>query len=865
MIARVDRRVPVRIARQQGTNQYLGRVALKTCLSAICHASPELLLDKHTDYIVYAVDPQEAPSTLSSSTTSPRRAHAPVFVGKGFFSGGLEEPGDGTSFVTGPIRAEPRHGSAFSSDEDDASHGTDMLEIVLRLKEASQRGREQYQTRLRSMAAATSRRETGSSGATSADDRRAAPSAAATPPAAPSVPASPSKSRTPSQQVLQVLQAMQAHQGHLSAEQQTQLMGLLGLVAGAVQSGALPAAKDDKTPPRPEPKRSSRPGLRDTRTDLPRICYNCGTTSTATWRILTLPAGATVQYPASERPPTDAVPLTWTPQYGTQGPVQTHGEARWQACNPCGLYFAKYGVARPDYVRNFVARPGRDEKKRGDAPAPAERGGKRARAPSAGRTASSDESRPSSSHDGRALDVDASDKGVSMSALSIPSPRVPSSPSAQPWDKARPGAPASPAASLAGLSSSPHTMLQTLMHETDPKWQDQRATNALFGVSPGWPVRRSPRKQPPGTVADVNPYATVQAASSPTTKKRRPVHALRDALTSPGPRRSPRHAPSLTPLLGTGALDDDGDALGGGPPSPSAGRTSRARPAPKRELRTPSRMPREQWAPPASPGLGVTEPWRLTMPAPPALKDLLPESTPPAWLAAWDSVAPPRADGASSGRRAVTPLSTSAAMSPRETEARADAGSAGPAPERRQSPPAAASQALVARAPRKPLPATVEDAPSSPSNSPGTSSDADDNLVDLIEDPYGLLAACGIGLPATGGDAGAQTVSTGGQGFSMDAFNGIELHNAPAFAQHLEAFTQSGGLGVAAHTGPMPGETARSASATPAALPGPHVCAFGSVPEPVTEAPTGDLDAFLDDPTVQAMLSNLSEPVALAQ
>jgi len=827
MIARTDRRVPVRVARQRGTNVLLGRVSLKLCLNAVCCASPELLLDKSNDYIVYAVDPEESPRP-ASVPTSPRRASgSQVFVGKGFFSGGLEEPGDGTSHVTGPVRTEARHSSAFSSDEEDAP-GTDVLEIVLRLKEASQRGREQYQHRMRGMASAAL---VPSPGAKAAEPSS---SGSSSPPVAAPVLASPPPPNQASTQVLQVLQAMQAHQGSLTSEQQTHLMGLLGMVAGAMQSGAIPTPNESATPPvhtTPKPSQSEsksarahRPGLRDTRTELPRICYNCGTRHATTWRILTLPAGVTIHHPASERPPSDAVPLTWTPQYGDQGPIETHSEARWQACNPCGLYFAKYGVARPDYVRNFVARPGKDEKKRDtQAKALPERPKRPKSATDTPRSSLARTLSAVANRDAKRLQQ-RRDENVppAQSPPPVPSAGVPVPPHKSPRQASRPSAFTSPSAgfgiSSAMMNSSPNTVLNTLMSETEMDFEDRHAMTASprrHGLSKplSSPVRRSPRKQPPGTMADVNPYASAaRSASSPMPKKAR-TEAGRDVLTSPT-----RMLPPVNPFMGLGILDEEADVLGG-PPSPSAGRTSRAKPAPKREVRTPSRLPSgEAWQPsmssPTTLGLNETLPLTLGENAQ-GMKELFADPAP--WMPVWDA----RQDAVPADAEAPVPESTPRALT---------------------EPPV-----------RQPRPATVEDASSTPSGSPAGSPE-EESLVDLIEDPYGLLSACGLGvLPGAVGEPGdALAVNSGTEpsGFSADAFNGIELHSAPAFAQHLEAFTQSGGLGVAAHMG-------GSREAGVAALPGPHVKSFGHVAKPETAGT--DLEAFLDDPTVQAMLTNLNE------
>ncbi|WFD22521.1 hypothetical protein MEQU1_001193 [Malassezia equina] len=839
MIARTERRVPVRIARQRGTNVLLGRVSLKFCLNAVCCASPELLLDKSTDYIVYAVDPEESPRPTSALASPRRSTGSQVFVGKGFFSGGLEEPGDGTSHVTGHVRTEARNSSAFSSDEEEAS-GTDVLEIVLRLKEASQRGREQYQHRMRGMA--STGRAPSPGGVPKGAEPSSSSRSSSPPVAAPVVASPPPSSSQASAQVLQVLQAMQAHQGSLTSEQQTHLLGLLGMVAGAMQSGAIPTPHESATPPAhvtPKPSQSEsksarahRPGLRDTRTELPRICYNCGTRHATTWRILTLPAGVTVHHPASERPPSDAVPLTWTPQYGDQGPIETHSEARWQACNPCGLYFAKYGVARPDYVRNFVARPNKEEKKRDtQAKALPERPKRAKNAVDTPRSSLARTLSAVANRDAERLQQ-RRDENVPPTQSPPPALRsgVPLAASYKsPRRMARPSAFTSPSAgfgiSSAVMNSSPNTVLNTLMSEADMDLEERQAMTAsprrhsLPKVLSS-PVRRSPRKQPPGTVADVNPYASAaRSASSPMPKKAR-IERGRDALTSPA-----RMLPPVNPFMGLGMMDEEADMLGG-PPSPSAGRTSRAKPAPKREARTPSRLPTgEAWqaSVPSPTTLGLDEALPLSLSeSAPGMKELFADPAP--WMAVWEAQqdAPPAA-------------STDAAV----PEA--------PAPE-------ATSQALTEPPMRRPRPATVEDASSTPSGSP-VGSPEEESLVDLIEDPYGLLSACGLGvLPGAvneSGDTLAVSERTGSNNFSADAFNGIELHGAPAFAQHLEAFTQSGGLGVAAHMG-APRE------ADVAALPGPHVKSFGHAAKPADTAGT-DLEAFLDDPTVQAMLTNLNE------
>lgn len=143
-----------------------------------------------------------------------------------------------------------------------------------------------------------------------------------------------------------------------------------------------------------------------------------------------------------------------------------------------------------------------------------------------------------------------------------------------------------------------------------------------------------------------------------------------------------------------------------------------------------------------------------------------------------------------------------------------------PAPEVEQQKDASkveSSQALTTqvqsappRVARKPLPATVEDAPSS---SGGDSPYDDDDYMDQepspaesgglfegFEDPYGLLAASGIGLNPT--NTNASTNQTG-INVSSDTFReAIELYASREFGTQLRDFTQNGGTGIAAHINP---------------------------------------------------------------
>ncbi|CBQ68520.1 conserved hypothetical protein [Sporisorium reilianum SRZ2] len=88
-----------------------------------------------------------------------------------------------------------------------------------------------------------------------------------------------------------------------------------------------------------------------------RICYNCGTDVPTTWRILKLPAGSTVNNPSAEKSGggdgsnDDSAEPGWRPRYaGNDAPIETDGETKWSACNPCGLYYLKWNNSRPEYV-----------------------------------------------------------------------------------------------------------------------------------------------------------------------------------------------------------------------------------------------------------------------------------------------------------------------------------------------------------------------------------------------------------------------------------------------------------------------------------------------------------------------------------
>lgn len=157
---------------------------------------------------------------------------------------------------------------------------------------------------------------------------------------------------------------------------------------------------------------------------------------------------------------------------------------------------------------------------------------------------------------------------------------------------------------------------------------------------------------------------------------------------------------------------------------------------------------------------------------------------------------------------------------------------------------------------RKPLPATVEDASPSASSAIGANDDpifgSDDDeddeedelegegnqattlekLMEMFEDPYGLLAASGIGganrieqqgqtstavetTTTTAGATAAATTSTAGDQapapeVSFDHLEAIELFQSMDFAKQFDFFTQAGSTGIAAHHVIEPAEESSS-------------------------------------------------------
>lgn len=442
-----------------------------------------------------------------------------MFVGKGFFRSCLEEPADGASYVTGRVRVDQQHSDAFSSDEDD--DGGEVLEVVLRFKDAPRSSREQYDSVMRGINAPS-------------------PRADAFPP-------------EQTAQLLHVLQALRSRsQTPLPDPQRAQLVGVLSMVSDALNEGqsATPVSAAP-TPSAPTPAAVSAapsPATAVRRTEeraapapsgsrAHRICYNCGTTASRTWRIMQLRAGTHVSYPQSERPPTDVVPMTWVPRHRGKAAATADGETRWQSCNPCGLYYTKYGVSRPDHVRNF----GQARQKRAEEP------------------------RKRLKHD---TDIRERPRGASSPEAMLP-PAPPTASHSSPM-------PNSFSVPPYLMNSSPGTVMTTLMSEADLDFEEMHERAPL----PRSPVRRSPRKRPHGTHSGVNPYAS-QAGSSraPSTPRRSDPSPGR--LTRSQVKRQAEAEASSDALARIIPSDDDEPS---GPQSPSEARAAR-----QAESRTPLR------------------------------------------------------------------------------------------------------------------------------------------------------------------------------------------------------------------------------------------------------------------------------------
>lgn len=480
------------------------------------------------------------------------------------------------------------------------------------------------------------------------------------------------------------------------------------------------------------------------------------------------------------------------------------------------------------------------------------------------------------------------------------------------------------------LDSSPATAFQTVMDEADTDWK------ALFGLSP----RRSPRKNPGGVHAQVNPYASMastspirkpasgmepsalfnMASSSPLTRSRvrsghfdwaftssddaadpqkRVVSSAITSPASPSPSRSrngsdKRRQSTMTmqleagpaavvqeraakrqksqedTSLGAGAflclgeaatsLQAEQDEDDGAPGSPTLGR-SRRLDKKKRDGHISKAAPSPATSATAhcdkassAPGLDFSNDWTRSV----SMRELFPTPSPgKKWArspshAVWESPTAwalrdptpspvkqqsSKADAMHGGSKTKA-IDESSQMQGVSQESVREGSNPAKCQELQVPGP---SQQLVRR---KPLPATVEDAsPSEISNrSPTDDDDEDDGddecalqinphdstslstLMELFEDPYGLLKASGLGLQSktqvTGSSSPAKRLegrasddtamalasSSGGtqstSQMSADHFAQIELFKSFDFAQQLDFFTENGSNGVAAHVEP---------------------------------------------------------------
>lgn len=133
-------------------SSWFGKVSLKACLESICTASPELVMRRDKDFILYAQDPiesfraslrrlrEENPQDkdgipkICAAESSSSSGSAAFMVGKGFLSHALTEPGNGLVMIHGRVRSE------YDEEEDEGDENFDfegkVLEVNLRLKEA---------------------------------------------------------------------------------------------------------------------------------------------------------------------------------------------------------------------------------------------------------------------------------------------------------------------------------------------------------------------------------------------------------------------------------------------------------------------------------------------------------------------------------------------------------------------------------------------------------------------------------------------------------------------------------------------------------------------------------------------------------
>jgi hypothetical protein len=317
----------------------------------------------------------------------------------------------------------------------------------------------------------------------------------------------------------------------------------------------------------------------------------------------------------------------------------------------------------------------------------------------------------------------------------------------------------------------------------------------------------------------------------------------------------------MGPFMGTEGFDDAEMDDGGPCGSPTLGRaTRRRRPAAGASLYGAGARTSDALGPASSPpmfseaDLGEMDEWGRTA----SMKEFFPTPSPvKAWtLGESPDMATPAdtkpAAGAAAPQQVPTPQppvihvsnapgTSDGAQPSTALVSQKNTPAAAPTPVNSLTPAAAAS--AVKRVGRRPLPATVEDAPSTSSaSSPpealspdGEYEDAQ-SLFDMFDDPYGLLANSGLG--ANGNM----------QGISLETFDGgIELHPSFNFMQHLQQFTHEGSTGVAASvaTGAVVTSAAPAApaAASPSSPPRRSPISNGAAPATPSKKTTAALSA----------------------
>lgn len=828
-------------------------------------------------------------------------------------------------------------------------------------------------------------------------------------------------------QLLSILQSLQQRSAQSAPEpaQQAQLETLLQQVAMALVPAQPAADSTSVAESTDEGKKGAKRGLTNKGSRTPanevddsvsaadashasedhKICYNCGAESASTWRNLQLPAGSLVNHPNAERPArrsdrsmsrpepangnsSDDNSADDVPRYaGQPGPVETDGETRWSACNPCGIYYVKWKYSRPEYVwRAEHVRKGYKEHtskvgKRQSTDYETS-GSKRVRAaksplPDAStsnpssqneketfinkklldrkpvwdealgkyRSRRSIRENPSGNRPGRPKGSGKTGKTARRASLGdnaadspnasakkqaehdfrapLPPQTKPAQPRTVNFAQSSPIRPSNASRlqsdsalyHLGGMgplqspsrdvrfrvpsylmNSSPGTMMDTLMSEADfdfgsmPSVDMLQTPGTLLGNLGGRaPLRRSPRKNPLGTISGQNPYASpgrvsptfgkarggplLSSNDSPVTRSRTKsgqdvlhpaLFSSSDDVSNPEAKSSSTVTSPASPSLkgksraksqakvsltretarrATSAQSDDADeddsednapearlvkgpyqTMGGGGSSSREGSVPACPRSPSlaRSVRQFARNLSSASIGGSAGGGSPASHWSMQNGRAKLASLDLPPSSPCFDHPTGESNVAPRMDawGRTASMREMFPtpseLDWPSDGSP-AADTKARSGMELVAQDRLQVP-------SVVR--RRPLPATVEDASSSVSGSSPASSEAspdasDANLFDLLEDPYGILAASGFGIDATGAlsavgaGTNAQLTPTHQPTVSADNFNEVQLHKAKEYGNHLNEFHHSGSVGLATHAG---GEAGASVQHRPASI-----------------------------------------------